>query len=126
MKSTRCRSPRTTCLRAGLLLVLGAAVLVGSLELHGDHRLLVSDAPAFSHPGCHPELATHLEPTAPGKHRECPACLSRLRLRGSHLAPQTLAAVESLPVCSLRESREETLAEPRGSVSTRGPPTSFA
>lgn len=112
--------------RAVLLAALALAVLLDSVELHGHHPLLERSSLEVVGGGCHPELATHLEPTPADQHLDCPGCLSRLRLQGSHLVPVVCAVVAPLPLYALDELRAAAFATPRQSPSSRGPPPPFA
>jgi hypothetical protein len=112
--------------RSGIGLLLALGVLGGSVELHQEHRLPELDAAAVAMGGCHPGLATHLEPPAAPAKPHCPACLLRLKLAGSHLPDVRHADMEPVAESGLAEPVRPQSSTPRSPCLSRGPPPAFA
>jgi hypothetical protein len=117
------RPPRRA--RAVLAALLALLSLASVVELHRDHALVEPapvEAAGAAAAGCHPDLATHLEPPNAPRSRHCPACLLRLATRGAEVHAETPFAPLLAPRESVPEQGFVARFAPAASRLSRGPP----
>lgn len=113
--------PRARSLAAALLALL---CLLSTVELHRDHSLVDDHSPAdLGSAGCHPALATHLEPPHEPGSRECPACLLRLVTRGAMLPAEMAFDASLAPLGRVAEQGFAARFAPPVPSLSRGPPS---